>query len=165
WAPNHVRNFIALSAAGYYEGLWFDRVVHQESEGEGQKTRIDLIKGGCPLGTGEPGLGHIGYFLKPEPPAYLKHEEGTVGVWRDDHPGSACCRFYITLGPAPTLDGEFALIGKVTKGLEVVKDIATRPVQDAKSYPECERPINPVGIKKITISPEPVGTGDAGGYN
>jgi peptidyl-prolyl cis-trans isomerase B (cyclophilin B) len=154
WAPNHVRNFIALATVGYYDGLCFDRVVHQSAvTADGEKHRVDLVKGGCPLGTGEGGFGHIGYFMKPEPPVHLKHEEGTVGFWRDAHPGSAGCRFYITLGPAPTIDGEFALIGKVTKGLEVVKDIASRPVQDLKTYPECERPIDPVGIKKITVTP------------
>src|SRR5262245_24971684 len=153
WAPNHVRNFIALVSVGYYEGLCFDRIVHQEAETEdGQKVRVDLVKGGCPLGTGEAGFGHIGYFLKPEPPVHLKHEEGTVGAWPDARPGSAGCRFYITLGPAPTIDGEFALIGKVTRGLNVVKEIAASPVVDPKSYPEGERPVEPVGIKKITVA-------------
>src|SRR5262245_8749063 len=32
WAPNHVRSFLALAKVGYYDGLVFDRVLHQVSE-------------------------------------------------------------------------------------------------------------------------------------
>jgi len=156
-APNHVRNFIALAKAGYYDGLCFDRIVHQESMAEdGRKVQLDLVKAGCPLGSGDDGVGHIGYFLKPEFNPDVHHEEGTVGFWHDDDPTSAGCHFYITLGPAPALDGEFTIIGKVTRGLDVIKKIAASPVQLADVYPEREKPAAPTLIRRVTIAPEPL---------
>jgi peptidyl-prolyl cis-trans isomerase B (cyclophilin B) len=156
-APNHVRNFIALAKAGYYEGLWFDRIVHQESMTEdGHKVQLDLVKAGCPLGSGDDGVGHIGYFLKPEFSSDVHHEEGTVGFWHDDDPTSAGCHLYITLGPAPALDGEFTIIGQVTRGLDVVRKIAASPVQLAEVYPEREKPAAPTLLRRVTIAPEPL---------
>src|SRR5579862_3397363 len=64
-APNHVRNFVALSRAGYYDGLCFDRIYHDEAVDD-PKQRFDEIEAGCPLGTGEQGYGSIGYWLNPE---------------------------------------------------------------------------------------------------
>ena len=66
-APSHVRNFVALARAGYYDGLFFDRICHEENEVEPGKVQVfESIEAGCPLGTGEPGNGSIGYWLKPE---------------------------------------------------------------------------------------------------
>ena len=42
-APNHVRSFLALVNLGYYDGLRFDRIVHQEAQTEdGKKIRIEI---------------------------------------------------------------------------------------------------------------------------
>jgi len=64
-APNHVRNFVALALVRYYDGLVFERTVHGRSEEE-PATEIEIIEGGCPLGTGDLGYGSIGYWLKSE---------------------------------------------------------------------------------------------------
>ena len=48
WAPNHVRNFVALARAGYYDGLFFDRVRHEESEDEAAGP-LESIEAGCNL--------------------------------------------------------------------------------------------------------------------
>src|SRR5262249_32943511 len=51
-APNHVRNFVALARAGYYDGLSFDRLRHVVSDAPEYKGRVlDLIEAGDPLGT------------------------------------------------------------------------------------------------------------------
>ena len=42
---------------------------------------------------------------------------------RSSHPDSASCQFYITLGPAGFLDMQYAVFGRVTEGMEVVKQI------------------------------------------
>ncbi|HEX3314684.1 MAG TPA: peptidylprolyl isomerase, partial [Gemmataceae bacterium] len=58
-APNHVRNFIALARAGYYDGLPFHSSVRAKLD-----DRIEaFVESGCPLGTGEFGYGSIGYHL------------------------------------------------------------------------------------------------------
>jgi cyclophilin family peptidyl-prolyl cis-trans isomerase len=153
-APNHVRNLLALAQAGYYNGLVFERVVHAEAESGGTTNRLDMVFGGCPIGTGDDGCGHIGYFLRGEFQPNIRHEAGTVGIWHEDHPDSAGCRFYITLGPAPILDGKFTVVGCVVSGLDVVRTIAAVPVIDANSSPENEKPVRPIAIKKATVTPQ-----------
>src|SRR5262249_58279555 len=95
-APNHVRNLIALVKVGYYDGLRFDRIVHQQAETpEGNRSEIRLVSFGCPAGTGDPGIGHIRYRLQSEF-SDEKHVAGTVGFARDNDPSSAGTRLYIT---------------------------------------------------------------------
>jgi len=152
-SPTHARNFLALAKVGFYDGLRFERNVHQEADFDGGRSRLDLLIGGCPTGTGDDGYGHLGYFLPAEPRDDMKHEEGTVGFWHEENPDSAGTRFYITLGPAPALDGKFTVIGKVTSGLDVVRQIGKQPVRstDPASL-ESEKPVVPAGIRKMTVS-------------
>jgi cyclophilin family peptidyl-prolyl cis-trans isomerase len=155
-APNHVRNFVALARAGYYDDLFFDRIVHEEEELEPGKMQVlTAIEAGCPLGTGDPGNGSIGYWLKPEfakPEAKVTHEPGTVGACHGVEADTAGCRFYVTLCDAPFLDGNFTVFGKVTRGLDVARKIAAQPIildeQDAEGS---HRPEKPIKIKKVTI--------------
>jgi len=153
-APSHVRNFLALAKVGFYDGLVFERNVHQETEGAGVKSRLDLLIGGCPAGTGEDGYGHLGYFLLAEIQPDQKHEVGTVGFWHEEDPDSAGTRFYVTLGPAPALDGKFTVVGKVTRGLDTLKRIGSQPVRstDLESL-DSEKPVVPAVIRKVTVSP------------
>jgi cyclophilin family peptidyl-prolyl cis-trans isomerase len=152
-APNHVRNFLTLAKVGYYNGLVFERVIRNEliatdPTGSEQLT-VEYVTAGCPAGDGEPDHGHLAYFLKPEPND-LRHEEGTVGFLRvSDEAESACCRFYVCLGPAPVLDGRFTPMGKVTRGMDVIKAIAARPVKDRSTHPGDEQPREPVKIKVV----------------
>jgi cyclophilin family peptidyl-prolyl cis-trans isomerase len=149
WAPNHVRNFLTLIRAGYYDGLVFERVHREESEA---KDTLELIEGGCPLGTGETGSGSIGYWLKPEFNADAKHEEGTVGAVRDAEEDTTACRFYITLSKAPLLDGNFTAFGQVTRGLDIVRKISVQPVRQDEEAPSGSwRPVVPVVILKVII--------------
>ena len=76
-APNHVRSFICLARAGYFDGLPFHASIRR-----GDKDNLQgYLESGCPKGTGEIGYGSIGYWLKPEIKSAMKHEEGTVGAW------------------------------------------------------------------------------------
>jgi peptidyl-prolyl cis-trans isomerase B (cyclophilin B) len=143
-APNHVRNFVALARAGYYDGLLFERVVEQE--GDAPESKLELIEGGCPLGTGEPGIGHLGYWLHPEISNQVKHEPGTVGACLTGDDDTAGCRFYVTLSNAPALDGNFTVFGKVTTGLDVIRTIAKQPRPEGSA-----RPDKPTVIRKVTI--------------
>jgi cyclophilin family peptidyl-prolyl cis-trans isomerase len=155
-APNHVRNFVALARAGYYDELFFDRVVHEEEEIDPGKVQVlDSIEAGCPLGTGEPGSGSIGYWLKPEfakPEAKVSHEAGTLGACHNVEADTAACRFYITLCDAPFLDGNFTVFGKVTQGLDVARRISKQPlILDDQDAEGSHRPEKPIKIKKVTI--------------
>jgi cyclophilin family peptidyl-prolyl cis-trans isomerase len=154
-APNHVRNFVALALVGYYDGLVFERTVHAKSQ-EQPEVEVEVIEAGCPIGTGDIGLGSIGYWLKPE---FSKepHDTGTVGACHGEEPDTAACRFYITLNKAPFLDGNFTVFGKVTSGLDIARRIFSLPVRNDPEYPEGDRPEKPVVIRKVTIQTSEAG--------
>jgi cyclophilin family peptidyl-prolyl cis-trans isomerase len=150
-APNHVRNFIALALAGYYDELFFDRIREELSEG---KVVLRSIEGGCPLGTGEPHNGSIGYWLKQEftPGGVMSNDEGTVGACREEEADTAACRFYITLNKATFMDGQYTIFGKVVRGLDVARTIYQQPVIiDDQDRDGSRRPEKPIVIHKVTI--------------
>jgi cyclophilin family peptidyl-prolyl cis-trans isomerase len=160
WAPNHVRNFVALARAGYYDGLRFDRIVHEESTNP--PVKLDQIQAGCPLGTGDFRNGSIGYWLQPEFNDQIHHDEGTVGACHGVEADSAGCRFYINLTRAPFLDGNFTVFGKVVEGMDVVRKIHLQPtIIDDQDVGSSHRPKDPVVIHKVTIQTRE-GTAPAG---
>lgn len=149
-APNHVRNFIALARAGYFDGLCFDRSRQEATE----TAKFESLEGGCPVGLGEPGMGSIGYWLKDEltPGTTMSHDEGVIGACRSEEADTGACRFYICLSKAPFLDGNTTLFGKVVKGLDRARRIYQQPVvaEDAEKEGG-RRPQQPVVIQKVTI--------------
>jgi peptidyl-prolyl cis-trans isomerase B (cyclophilin B) len=150
-APNHVRNFIALARAGYYDGLCFERLRKDVSPGG---ETFECVEGGCPRGSGEVGHGHINYWMKDEltPPAVMKHDEGVVGACRGEEKNTSACRFYISLTKAPWLDGGITLFGKVTTGLDVARKIfGGEVVSEDREIQGGRRPVKPVVIHKVTI--------------
>jgi cyclophilin family peptidyl-prolyl cis-trans isomerase len=147
-APNHVRNFVALARAGYYDGLEFDRAVSREFDDDRGKF-FQYVEAGCPVGSGEVIYGSIGYWMKPEFSTLVRHDEGTVGAWHGEEVESAACKFYINLGKAEWMDGNFTLFGKVTQGIEVVRAIHGRPVRDDEFR---DRPATPVVMRSVTIA-------------
>lgn len=154
-APNHVRNFLALAKAGYYDGLSFHATVRQElQDAKGNRHVHEYLEAGCPLGTGEAGYGSIGYWLKaelhdPEKMPKVKHEAGTVGAWHGNEPDTAACKFYVTLGNAPWMDGGYTVFGKVTRGLDIAGKIFARPTCAEQGFPD--RPRQPVVIRSTVI--------------
>jgi peptidylprolyl isomerase len=160
-APNHVRNFLALVRAGYFDGLVFERTVHEE----GENGNLELIEGGCPLGTGDIGSGSIGYWMKPEIDPQVTHEEGTVGASHGQSEDTAACKFYITLCSASFMDGHYTIFGKVTQGLDVARKILSLPVRDDGEFPDLDRPVKPVVIRRVTIQAKEVESAEANGQN
>lgn len=150
-APNHVRNFIALARAGYYDGLVFERLVEDVSEVEGG-GRLELIEGGGPLGVNDPNYDSIGYWLKPEFDANVPHDEGTVGAWRGIEVDTASCKFYIILNKPPeSLNGNHTVFGKVTRGLDIARKIHQQPRTKEAMLPGVFKPEKAVVIQKVTI--------------
>ena len=116
-APITAGNFIDLVERGFYDGLKF----HRYEPGF-------VIQGGDPRGNGtggfvDPSTGRerrIKLEVSPE----LKHgEAGGVAMARSQDPNSASCQFYITLGPVAFLDMNYAVFGRVTDGMEAVKQL------------------------------------------
>ena len=106
-APNVVKSIITLAGSGFYDGLTFHRVVPGF-----------VIQGGCPRGDG---WGDAGYFLRSQFNT-RRYDRGAVGMAHggEDTPGS---QFFITQTDQPHLNGRYTVIGRVTKGMEVVDRI------------------------------------------
>ena len=107
-APITVTNFETLVNKGFYNGLIFHRV------------EAWVTQGGDPTGTGSGGSDKT---IKGEFTAKLHHDRGVVGMARSSDPDSASSQFYIVKSPARSIDGQYALFGKVTQGMEVVDKI------------------------------------------
>ena len=109
-APTTSANFVELADKKFYDGLKFHRVEPGF-----------VIQGGCPHGNG---TGGSGKNIPLEVSANLKHgDAGAVAMARSSDPNSASSQFYITLGPAAFLDGNYAVFGRVTDGMDVVQSI------------------------------------------
>ncbi|MEK6680531.1 MAG: peptidylprolyl isomerase [Nitrospirota bacterium] len=109
-APVTAKNFIDLANKGFYNGLKFHRVEPNF-----------VIQGGDPKGNGSGGSDKT---IPLEVTPKLKHySAGVVAMARANDPNSASSQFYITLAPAPFLDMNYAVFGKVVEGLDVVKSI------------------------------------------
>jgi cyclophilin family peptidyl-prolyl cis-trans isomerase len=143
-APNHVRNFVCLAQAGFFDGLPFHQSIRRDRKGD----FWGYLESGCPKGTGELGYGNIRYWLKPEISKTLKHEEGTVGAWHPEEFERAACRFYIALNKNPGWDGSYTIFGKVVHGLDVAHTINKRPVQDEEYKGPAQEPYR---IRQVLI--------------
>lgn len=129
--PDTTSNFIELANRGFYNDLTFHRVIDDF-----------MIQGGDPKGDGTGGSGKtIKLEIHPE----LTHVDGAVAMARSQHPDSASSQFYICDGAQPRLDGQYAVFGRVTNGMDVVRAIA-QVETDSR-----DRPVENVTIIRITI--------------
>jgi cyclophilin family peptidyl-prolyl cis-trans isomerase len=109
-APVTTANFVKLTESGFYNGLTFHRVEPGF-----------VVQGGCPRGNG---TGQSEKTIPLEISPDLRHDAaGVVAMARRQDPDSASCQFYITLGPQPFLNDQYAVFGRVTEGMDVVRDI------------------------------------------
>jgi cyclophilin family peptidyl-prolyl cis-trans isomerase len=136
-APNHVKNFIDLAEKGFYNGTKFHRVIPGF-----------MIQGGDPnTKAGDPsmwGTGGSGTNVKAEFNS-VPHTRGIVSMARSGHPDSASSQFFIMVADYPSLNGQYSVFGRVTKGM----DVADKIVSADKGAND--RPINPTTIDKIVI--------------
>ena len=135
-APITVENFIKLAKEGFYEGLTFHRVI-----------KGFVIQGGCPKGNGTGGPGYTikGEFKSNGVDNPIKHEKGVLSMARSMMPDSAGSQFFIMVGDAPHLDGQYAAFGKVTSNIDCALRIAKVP----RNYRD--QPLQRVIMKKVEI--------------
>jgi peptidylprolyl isomerase len=107
-APGHVAQIKALARRGFYDGVPFHRVI----DGFMAQT-------GDPTGTGTGGSGNK---LKAEFSSE-KHVRGVLSMARTSDPNSADSQFFIMFAPAPSLDGQYTVWGKVTSGMEFIDKV------------------------------------------
>jgi cyclophilin family peptidyl-prolyl cis-trans isomerase len=131
-APKTANSFAYLSEEGFYDDLTFHRIAPGF-----------VIQGGDPLGTG---IGGPGYSVDEKPPSNLSYTKGTVAMAKTsaEPPGRSGSQFYIVTAADAGLPPEYALVGKVGKGYDVVERI------DKLGTP-AETPKQTVLIESITI--------------
>ena len=134
-APKTVENFLKLVDEGFFTGLIFHRVICGFMiQGGGynedfQQKHTASIKGEFASNG----------FRQND----IKHTRGVLSMARTMVKDSASSQFFIMHQNAPHLDGEYAAFGMVTKGIEVVDEIAELPTD----YQDCPR-VNVV-IEKV----------------
>jgi cyclophilin family peptidyl-prolyl cis-trans isomerase len=131
-APKTVNSFAYLAEEGFYDGLDFHRIVPEF-----------VIQGGDPLGNG---TGGPGYKVVEKPPANLSYTKGVVAMAKSpaEPPGSSGSQFFVVTAADAGLPPEYALVGKVDKGFDVVARIG-------KLGTPTEKPKQTVLIEKIAI--------------
>src|SRR5688572_31349346 len=119
-APGTVANFEKLANSNFYDGVKFHRVIPGFVVQGGDPYSRDLPEGDRRVGTGGPGY-HIKCETKGNP---HKHEVGSLSM---AHAGknTGGSQFFIVLNEGNTrhLNGVHTVFGKVTGGLDVVKNI------------------------------------------
>ncbi|MEO0357167.1 MAG: peptidylprolyl isomerase [Pseudomonadota bacterium] len=117
-APNHVAQITALAEQGFYNNVYFHRVIDgfMAQTGDGQFGGVGGNLGRA--GTGGSDLGDIDAEFSDVP-----FERGVVGMARSQSEDSANSQFFIMFGDGPFLNGQYTVVGKVTDGLDVLDDI------------------------------------------
>jgi cyclophilin family peptidyl-prolyl cis-trans isomerase len=130
-APATAKNFLTLVNKGFYNGLTFHRVIPGF-----------MIQGGCPKGTG---TGGPGYTIPDEFHPSLKHDSPGIFSMANAGPNTGGSQFFITVAPAPWLNGKHAIFGKLISGQDVAQKIVGVP-RDSQ-----DKPRSPVRIEKATV--------------
>jgi peptidyl-prolyl cis-trans isomerase B (cyclophilin B) len=134
-APVTGGNFKYLADKKFFDGTTFHRIVPSF-----------VIQGGDPEGTGE---GGPGYTVVEAPPSDLKYTKGVVAMAKTqtDPAGASGSQFFIVTGDDVGLPPEYALLGKVTGGLDVAEKIG-----GIQADPNTGQPAAQVVMKSVTVS-------------
>jgi cyclophilin family peptidyl-prolyl cis-trans isomerase len=133
-APKTGGSFAYMAKQGFYDGLKFHRIVAGF-----------VIQAGDPLGTGQ---GGPGYSVVEAPPEDLVYTKGIVAMAKTqlEDPGTSGSQFFVVTAEDAGLPPEYALLGEVTSGLEVVEKIGV-----VQTGPD-EQPVDPVVIQQVKIT-------------
>lgn len=133
-APVSTANFLRYVEECFYDGLIFHRVVKGfVIQTGGHYTDMSM----------KPTHGPI----ENEAKNGLSNEIGTLGMARTNEWNSATSQFYINTSNNYRLDGQYAVFGKVTSGMEVVREIEMSPVRTQGGYRDV--PSQPIIIQQI----------------
>jgi cyclophilin family peptidyl-prolyl cis-trans isomerase len=133
-SPHTTASFAALVRQGFFDGLTFHRIVPGF-----------VIQGGDPNGDG---TGGPGYTTVDVPPSDAKYTKGVVAMAKAgaEPPGTAGSQFFIVTGADVGLPPDYALLGKVSSGMDVVDRIGKL------GDPATELPTKQIVIEQATLS-------------
>lgn len=139
-APITTDNFVKLAREGFYDGLTFHRIM------EGF-----MMQGGDPKANGSGGSDTKikGEFSANGVNNPLSHTRGAISMARSKQMDSASSQFFIVHQDSLFLDGQYAVFGYVTKGMEVVDAVcdAAKPTDNNGTIPRDQQPV----IESVTI--------------
>jgi cyclophilin family peptidyl-prolyl cis-trans isomerase len=132
-APHAASSIASLAGKKFFDGTVFHRIVPGF-----------VIQGGDPTGTGS---GGPGYKTVDKPPRGTRYTKGVVAMAKagNEAPGTAGSQFFVVTGSASQLTPDYAVVGKVVKGLDVVERIG-------KLGDEQEQPTATVLIQSLRVS-------------
>lgn len=148
-APVTAANFLRYVDAGLYDGTVFHRTVTMSNQPD-DAVRIEVVQAALlPADKCFPPIGH-----ETTAATGIRHLDGAVSMARSA-PGSASSSFFICIGPQPELDHGgrrnpdaqgFAAFGRVTRGMDVVREIHALPSQGQQLDP----PVRILSVRRIT---------------
>ncbi|KAH0882872.1 hypothetical protein HID58_058968 [Brassica napus] len=143
-SPRTCRNFVELSRRGYYDNVLFHRII-----------KDFIVQGGDPTGTGRGGQSIYGSKFEDEIKPELKHTGAGILSMANAGPNTNGSQFFITLAPAPSLDGnthpslentgKHTIFGRVCRGMEVIKRLGSVQTDNT------DRPIHEVKILRTKV--------------
>jgi peptidyl-prolyl cis-trans isomerase A (cyclophilin A) len=146
YAPKTVRNFVELAEGGKE---WTDPQTRVRTKDKLYDRTIFhrviagfMIQGGDPLGTG---TGGPGYKFADEIHPDLRFDKPYLLAMANAGPGTNGSQFFITVGPAPWLNGKHTIFGEVIQGADIVDAISR-----VKTGHQ-DRPVEDVTIESVTV--------------
>jgi cyclophilin family peptidyl-prolyl cis-trans isomerase len=132
-SPATTASFVSLAKKGFFDGTVFHRIVPGF-----------VIQGGDPTGTGQ---GGPGYKTVDPPPAATKYTLGVVAMAKTatEAPGTSGSQFFVVTAQDAGLPPDYAVLGKISSGSDVVKRIGTL------GDPATEQPTKTVEIEHATV--------------
>jgi len=121
------------SRSGFFAGTRFHRIVPGF-----------VIQGGDPTQSGSGGPG----YSTVDPPAQdARYEKGVVAMAKTgvEPPGTSGSQFFVVTADDAGLPPDYAIVGRVTDGLDVVMAI------DAQGDAATELPLKPIVVESVTV--------------
>jgi cyclophilin family peptidyl-prolyl cis-trans isomerase len=133
-SPATTASFVSLAQKGFFDNTVFHRIVPGF-----------VIQGGDPTGTGE---GGPGYSTVDRPPASTRYTKGVVAMAKTqaEAPGTSGSQFFVVTAPDAQLPPDYAVLGKVVAGSDVVDRIGQL------GDPSTEQPTETVEIQHATVA-------------
>jgi cyclophilin family peptidyl-prolyl cis-trans isomerase len=132
-APNAAASMVALAKAGYFDNTLFHRIAPGF-----------VIQGGDPSASGD---GGPGYTTVDRPSSSTTYTQGVAAMAKtqSEKPGTGGSQFFVVTGPDAAMAPDYAVLGSVTKGLDVVEHIGRL------GDPNTEQPTEPVVIEAVRV--------------
>jgi cyclophilin family peptidyl-prolyl cis-trans isomerase len=130
--PKNAASLVSLAESGYFDGTVFHRIVPGF-----------VIQGGDPTATG---TGGPGYKVVDEPPSDARYTKGVFAMAKagNEPPGTGGSQFYVVTAEDSGLPPDYAIVGEVTDGLDVVEKIGMLGSPN-------EQPTEPVVIETVEV--------------